>query len=500
MICHSEGAVGDRRISPLFWNCKGKILRYAQDDMCVQFALVLFALLFITPAFAQPPALPPVPPLNFTPPHAERVVLKNGVVVYLLEDHELPIISLTMRMKTSPADAPQGAIDVLDVMGAVWRAGGTVSLSPDLLNERLEFQAASVETSADEDSADISMWCLSKDSAPVMNMFMDVLLHPAFDAKRLETEIARRQEDVRRKNETPNSIARRAFRDVMWGKTHAYSYNSTEASLKKINQKMLRALHKSLVVPDAAVLSVTGDFDKTVLINDLNRRFSVWPKSGRTVPPYDYSAKDPVKGKVFFVHKKFTQSRFTVGRLGLDYHNPDHFALELADYILGGGGPSRLFNEVRSRLGLAYMVGSFLMEKRGTGLVGAVCQTKMETTVEALSAVRDEMGKMAAGPIRDEEVSLAKDAILNSFVFRVNSPANVVSQEAGYEFEGFPAGYLTAYPSKVNAVTNDEIQRVAKRYYAPIGLTVLVVGDREKLGDGLKKFGDVIEIPLEKID
>jgi zinc protease len=232
----------------------------------------------------------------------------------------------------------------------------------------------------------------------------------------------------------------------------------------------------------------------------LNRRFNAWPRTGRVVPAYDYAPKNPVKGNVFFVHKEFTQSRFTVGRLGLDQHNPDHFAVELADYILGGSGPSRLFNEIRSRQGLAYMVGSFSLERRGTGLVGAVCQTKAESTALALAGVREQMNKMAAGPIRDEEVSLAKDAILNSFVFRVNSRANVVEQEAGYEFEGFPAGYLAAYPSHVNAVNKEEIQRVAKKYYAPDGLTILVVGDRAKLGDGLKKFGEVVEIPLEKID
>jgi predicted Zn-dependent peptidase len=263
--------------------------------------------------WATPPAVK-IEPLDFKPAQADRVVLNNGVVVFLKEDHELPLFDLQLWVHVSPAD--ETVRDTFSFFGTVWRSGGTTSRTPEQLNRELDSAPMVVETSATDEALLMTVSCLSKDLDKTLTLFTDILLHPAFNEEQIALERSALNDGILRKNETPNQIARRAFRDVVYGKKHVYAYEPTVESIRKVTRKHLLALHKQAVVPDQTVMAVSGDFKKDELIAALNRLFESWKPTGRTVPSYDYAVQDADPGRLFFVSKDAAQSRITVARVG----------------------------------------------------------------------------------------------------------------------------------------------------------------------------------------
>jgi len=465
--------------------------------------LILFAaLVLLLPhiLLAAPPKIGLTPPLKFSPGVPERVVLKNGAVVYLLEDHELPLINLSVELKGSPAYESPKIAGVIEIFEEVWRAGGTKTRSPSILNQILEQNAISVETSADLESASVSLNCLTKNWAKGLEIFTDVLRNPRFDGKQLSLAKARAIEALKRKNDTPGGIARRAFRDVMYGKTHVYARQATKATLALIGKNDLAELHKKIAVPNGAIFSVSGDFKRDELLEALEASLKDWKPAGQTPAKFDFSLKKPPEGRIFFVEKNFNQSRVVMGEMGISRHSPDHFPLEVANYILGEGGTSRLFADIRSRMGLAYVVGSFYTEPEGPGLAGVGGQTKAESTLQIISAFENELKKFTGEEPSAEEMGTAKDSILNSFIFRFNSPARIVAEKASLEFYGYPSDYLDNYPANVSRVSPGQVLEAAKKYFSVDQMKITVVGNKSKFGGSLDKFGKVVVIPLKDID
>lgn len=458
--------------------------------------LLAFLVVPIAVGVTRAEAPKPAPPEVYVPPEAERLVLSNGIVVYLVENHELPLFDLRIRFRSTPADAtPRYSFGLF---GTVWRTGGTTHLSPDALDDKLESMAANISTDAGDDSFSIGVSCLSRDMPEALDLWQDVMLNPAFNETKLTIAKGQALEELRRKNETPNQIGRRAFRDVLYGPDHPYSENPLAPDLEKISRRDLLAIHKRVIVPEGAIISVAGDFDKKALIADLERRFATWPKTGRMVPSYDYTPK-PEAGSVFLVEKDAAQSRVTIGRLGPSRLTPDRSTLQVADYILGSSGPSRLFSEIRSRLGLAYMVGSFVVRPTGPGMVGVVSLTRTDATVAATGAILNELKKFSEAPVRPEELDLAKAAIVNAQVFNFDRPMEVADQDAEREFFHFPADEFVAHQRRVLGATADDVLAVARKYYNPADMKILVVGNPKKFDGKLDKFGKVTTIPLESI-
>jgi zinc protease len=174
--------------------------------------------------------------------------------------------------------------------------------------------------------------------------------------------------------------------------------------------------------------------------------------------------------------------------------------MTVANYILGEGGPSRLFMNIRSRMGLAYVVASFYTEPKGPGLAGVVCQTKAASALTAIRALQSELSKIETEPVTDEELQSAKDSIVHSFVFKFDNPGEVVQEQANLDFYGFPTDNLRTYPKKITLISKKDITRVAKSYLNVNNLKIMVVGDKKKFAEPLEKLGPVIEVPLASIE
>lgn len=449
--------------------------------------------------FAIPPNPGPIPEIKFNPPKPTRHVLSNGIVVYLLEDHELPTFHLKLQMKLSPADEPASKPGTLQFFGQMWRAGGTENNPPEKLNDQLEFLAASVESFIDEERAGLSLSSLSEDKDKVLSLFSDLLFHPLFRNDQLEIIQSREVDRLRRKNDTPLDISRRAVRDVLYGPDHYYARDLTETQIKAVTKEDIQAFYKKVVVPDTAMISASGDFNSQSLIQQLEDIFKEWKPVGRKITPYDYSLKKIPEGKNFFIDKDFNQSRIVFVNLSVKRFDPDKYALEVTNYILGGGGPSRLFGEIRSRLGLAYMVGSFYSELPGLGMAGVVCQTKVQSTIAAMKAIKVELDKLSVNAPSNDEMRLAKDSLINSYVFRFESLYGFLSEQADLEFYGGPANYLEEFPEKIKAVTTDQVVAMSKKYFSSDKLKLILVGRKSDFDGKLEDFGPTVEIPLKDL-
>lgn len=459
--------------------------------------LFLAALLSTTALWAAPPSVK-IEPLEYAPPRAERLVLKNGVVVYIQEDHELPLIEMSLRIKSSPAF--EASADVFEIMGSAWRIGGTKTMSPSQVDQALENMATNISASVDEESVAWSLSTLTKNRDKSFDVFFDLIFHPQFDNEQLSITKEQVLEGLRRQNESIAEIGRRAFRDALFGPTHVYAQNPTVKTISAITRESLLSTHKTLLDPQGAVISISGDFQKDAMIRELEKRTAGWMSNRAEPPSYDYSLRNPDPARVVFVEKDFTQSRILIGRVGPLRHNPDAYALKIGDAILGGGGPSRLFAEIRSRQGLAYMVGSVYTERQGPGAIAVVCQTMAPATLQAVNSILSELDKFASEPPLDEELNIAKESIINSFVFAFLTPGNIVSAWAQNEFYGYAPDYLEKFTTRVGDLKSDDILNVARKYYSKDAMKIVVVGDSKKMGTTLDSLGTVEKIPLDQLD
>jgi len=438
-------------------------------------------------------------PLNFVPPKVDRVVLENGMILYLLEDHDLPIFNITTRIRTGAIYEPQEKAGLASLTGFVMRSGGTVSMPADKMNEELEFMAASVETAIDRESGSANLSTLRKDIDKSLKIFTDVLMNPAFPEDKIRMRKDEVIESIRRENDNPSQIAQREFRKIMYDSKHPYSrkVEGTLESIEKITRDDMVAFHKKYFRPNNIILGISGDFNKDEIIKKLNAVFAGWKKEEIQFPEVPKVDRRFEKA-VFYAYKDINQANVIMGHLGIHRKSPDYFPVMIMNFILGGGSfTARIPGRIRSDEGLAYSAYSAFQTSRDIGMFFVSCQTKLESTNRAISIALEELEKIRKSPIDKEELTQAKETFTNQFVFRFTTSASIVGQKVDIEYEDLPLNYLETYIANVQAVTHEDVQRVARKYLHPDEIKILVVGDNEKFDKPLDSFGKVNVIELQ---
>lgn len=439
-------------------------------------------------------------PVTFTPPEPERVVFGNGLVVYLLEDHELPLVTVTATIQTGAWLDAQDKIGLASLAGETMRTGGTRRMTAEEVDQELEQLAAHVSVGIGTESGAAMLDVLKKDLERGLRIFADILRTPAFDPARLELAKAQAIESIRRRQDQPQSIARREFAKLLYGPTHPFARESTVESVSRIAREDLVAFHARTVHPNGIRLGVTGDFEKAAMLDLLRKTFGDWEKG--EVPPIALPAVEEDRGTRRTVHvvgKGTTQAHLRLGHLSVKENDPDYPALSLLNDILGGSSfRSRLFQDVRTKQGLAYSVGSRLLagtREQGVWLMRA--ETKLATTQEVISRLVANMERLREQPVTDAELAEAKEAFVNSFVFSFTSPSSIVSRLIGLEYDGLPKDFLQQLRDKVVKLTKEDLLQAARTHLHPERLTILAVGPPETLAQPLGAFGEVKEITLE---
>lgn len=457
-------------------------------------------ILLVSPAFASDPRTMVFSPVEFHPPKADRVQLDNGMVLYLLEDHELPRIQIEAMIRTGSIYEPPDKLGLARLTGAVMRTGGTATISGDALDDELEFMAAGLGSSIGSDVGYASLDILKKDLDRGLDLFTDMLMHPAFPQDKLDLAKQQALEAIRRRNDHPAGIASREFVKLIYGKDHPLGRESTVETIVRITRDDLVAFHARDYRPDAVILSVSGDFEKKEMIEKIRQAFAGWAP-GRIDKPSLPPPQHAFQPSVNLVEKEISQSHLRIGHLGIRQDDPDYFAVSLMNDILGGGGfRSRLFKTVRTERGLAYSVGSaFTPGDLERGMFVAYAETKAESTYQAISAIEREIRRIRTSPVTKEELRLAKDSFLNSFVFSFSNPAVIADRQAALEYYGLPADYLERFRDSVIRVTRAEILKVAQDHLRPDALIVLAVGRSDRFDRPLSDLGSLTVIPLETI-
>lgn len=438
----------------------------------------------------------PIPKLpEFHPPQPKRFQLPNGMVVFLQEDHELPMIDGTARIRGGERSVPANRIGLTDVFGEVWRTGGTKTQTGDQLDDFLEQRAAKVETAGMADSTNASFSCLKDDFDDVFRVYVDVLKNPEFRKEKIEIAQKGLYDGISRRNDDASQIAGREAQKLAYGANSPYARTPEYATVAAITRQDLVDWHNKYVHPNNIILGIVGDFDSVKMEARLREAFSSWPKG----PAAEVAEikPDPAKPAYYEVDKTdVNQSNILLVGLGITRKNPDYFAISVFNEAFGGGFSSRLFGDIRTAKGLAYSVGGGVGAGWDhPGMLRLMVSTKSKTTFESIQAIDDEIADLKKRPIDDEEIKRAKDSILNSFVFRFDSPEKVLQEKMAYEFFGYPLDFLENFQKQIEKVTTADVARVAAKYLHRDQLSVLVVGHVSDFDKPLASLG-----PVKKID
>ena len=451
------------------------------------------------------------PPLTYEPPKPAdfRVPLKAGPVAYVVPDRTLPLVTISVLIRCGNYLDPADKTGLAEFTGYLLARGGTKSRTAEELEERLAFLAANLGSLIGDDSGSVSLNLLSKDLPEGLKILREVLTEPRFQQNKLDLFRQQSLQAMKQRNDDSTSIEAREREFLAYGTNFWACRYTTAASVNAITAEDLRAYHHRWIHPGSFVVAVSGDFERGAMIAQLEELFGNWPFQGEKPPAIPTNIVMAAPG-IYIVNKDVNQGRVGVLLPGVLRSNPDFLAIEVMNDILGGGGfTSRIMNRVRSDEGLAYGAGSsvpggvYYPRPFQAGFA-----SKSRTVTYATQIVLEEMGRISATPVSEEELTTAKRSFIDTFPENFNTKAKVASLFARDEFTGRFAenpNYWQQWRPKIEAVSVADVQRVAKEHLHPDRAVILMVGQREEIEKGdpnhpvpLQKLssGPVVPLPL----
>lgn len=448
-------------------------------------------------ALGQEPDLrfPPLRPV--TVPKVEAFTLSSGLRVYLLENHELPLVSGWALVRTGNLFDPPDKVGLATLAGVVMRSGGTAAKTGDQLDEELENVAASVESSIGETAGEVSFSALRENAGAVLEVFKEVLAGPQFRQDKIDLAKTQLRSEIARRNDDAEALGAREFAETVYGKETPYGWRIEYDTLARIRRDDLVAFHRRYFFPANTLLAVHGDFAVPEMKAKLEALFGGWSDRQPPVPAFPPVRNKPQPGIFLATKDDVTQIVFAIGHLGGLLRDRDDPALEIMAGILGGGFSSRLFQRVRTQLGFAYGIDAeWGAGYDHPGLFAVSGSTKSSSTTETLQVVRQELDRIRSTEVTSKELETAKQTVLNSFVFRFDTPAKTLRRLLRYEYYGYPADFIFQYQKAIQAVTKADVLRVARQYLRPQDFTIVAVGNPAEFGKPLSALG----LPIRPID
>jgi zinc protease len=473
-----------------------KIVTLVFSFVVVPTVLLLLAL---PPAIAQTAkhytelTFPPLPEIQI--PEYTKFQTKNGITVFLMEDHELPLVGGTAMFQTGERFEPEAKVGLASITGEVLRTGGTKSRSADQLNQELEQRAASVEAGVGTTSGQASFSALSEDLEAVFGLFAEVVQEPVFAQEKIDLAKTQRRGAIARRNDQPESIVGREFNKLIYGEESPYARTVEYSTLSNISREDIVRFYQQYFHPNNMLLGIVGDFDSKKMRSLIEAKLGQWQPAPGFKTPGLQAVSQAKTGGIFLVNQPhLSQSYIQMGHLGGQLDSPDYPALSVMNEVLSSFG-GRLFNEVRSRQGLAYSVyGVWNPRYDYPGVFIAGGQTRSDATVPFIKSIFSEIQRIQTTPISEQELKAAKDSVLNSFVFNFRDPGQTLSRLMRYTYFGYPEDFIFRYQRGVEATTVADVQRVAQTYLKPDQVTTLVVGNAAAIQPPLSSLGSDIQV------
>jgi len=439
-------------------------------------------------------AIPPLP--DFKPQQPTRIQLKNGMVIFLQVNHELPLIAGYARIRGGSRSEPAEKIGLLDIYGDAWRTSGTAKMNGDQMDDYLEARAAKIETDSGVDSTSISFDCLNKDFNDVFGLFTELLRNPVFNDEKIALSKDQIRTGIARRNDSSQGIAGRESGFLAYGKDNPYVRVPQYWTVEAIKREDLANWHKTHVAPNNIMLGLEGDFDPKQMEATLRKAFDEWPSGVAVKEPA--ITLTPAKPGVYVANKpEVNQSEVRMVEIGIDRKNPDYFAVAVFNELFGGGFSSRLFSNLRTKQGLAYSVGGGIGSAYDhLGVTRLSIGTKTNTTAEAIKGLLEQIDDLKTNPPTEAELKRAKDSVLNSFIFNFDTPGKVLREQMTYEFYGYPKDFLERFKTEVDKVTIADVNRVAQKYLKKDQLAILIVGKVSEIEKTITPFGTVSNLDI----
>ena len=412
----------------------------------------------------------------------QRSVLGNGMILLTSEQRALPMVSIELLIDAgSRHDMPKQ--EGLANLTARLLTYGTQRRTALQISETLDFIGAGLSAGCGEDLATVSMTVLKKDLATGLELLADVLTLSTFPQEEIDRQKQSIIASIKAREENPGDIAQRRFAAALYPQSpYGRPVEGSEASVKGLEQQSLRAFYERYYRPNRTILSVVGDISHQEIARALNEAFRSWPKGEPATAPVAPSKVGT--GETLRVNKELTQANIILGHEGVGRENPDYYAIQVMNYILGGGGfSSRTLDSIRNERGLAYSVYSYFSAEKGHGTFELVMQTKNETALEAIRIAKAEIRRMREELVTEQELSDAKDYLTGSFPLRFDTNRKVANFLAQVEYFQLGLDYPERYADFIKKVTREDVQHVAQKYLKPDTLITVIVANQKKIGD-----------------
>ncbi|HEY3382926.1 MAG TPA: pitrilysin family protein [Vicinamibacterales bacterium] len=428
--------------------------------------------------------------LKVTLPRAQQADLVNGVHLIVLEDHRVPQISIRLDIRGAggyfdPADMPGVATVV-----AAMLSEGTKTRTSQQIAEQLETLAASVNINSDMafESTGVTASCLVDNLDQVLDLAADILLNPSFPEQELARYKLRTKAMLMQQRANPGALANEMFSRLVYG-GHPAGRTLTAANVDTITRDALVAFHAARYAPDHAVIGVVGDTTLKEIKAKLDTKLAAWTKKGLAKP--DVADPEAISaGKVSLVDRaNSVQTNLIVGTQAIPRTSSDYDVLSVTNAIIGGGPTGRLFLNLREEKGYTYGAYSRMSTPRYRGDWGASTQVRTDVTEPALTEILKEVARLRDERIPDKEFQDKKRSLVANFALSLETPSAILGNYVTSWAYGMPADYWDKYPERIMAITQDQIQAAARKYFDSTRLQIVAVGDGKKIGEGLKKFG-----------
>jgi zinc protease len=467
-----------------------------KKTLCLIFVLGVVALAAGL-AQVQKPADLKFAPLKYDPPDpkAFRTVLNGGLRTYIQEDRSLPIVNVSALVNFGRLYVPQDKQGLESLLSGTLIRGGTKAKEGTAIEERIDFLGGSLSFGVAERTSTLTLSVLSKDLDEGLALFFDVLLHPEFREAPFNLAKARAIEQLRQANDSPGTVLSREYEKVLYG-AGPLTWSPMKKTYEAVTTADLKAVHAQYFTPKNVILTASGDFAKAELAAKINKLTAGWSGRDIKLPALSKSFPNPEPG-VYFIQKAINQGYISLGHLGVEDTNPDYPAVQVMNFILGGGSfTSRITTKVRSNEGLSYNQGSRFTTRWGfPGTFSGYVQTKSSTVGYAISLILAEFERIRKESVSDAEMDTAVNYFVDSFASQFEMPQATMSAFANLELQGKPMDYFKTYRDKIKAVTKAKVLEAAQKYIQPSKAVIMIVGDFEPCNKGGEKWPG----PLDKL-
>lgn len=429
-------------------------------------------------------------------PKITRATLSNGVRLLVMEYRRAPVLAVRAVFRGGTAQDPAGKAGAADLMADLMTQG-TANMSASQLQEEIDFLGASLSASPAPDYVSVNLDCLAGFSDKGLALLRDVVRSPSFPEQEFGRRKALSMTDLKTLADDPAGIADRVAIEAVFG-PHPYGSLMTQTSLGTLTRDDVVDSYKRIVNPSNMIVMAVGDFKSPAMLTKLKGLFGDWPKgpSAAVKLPIVFNQKP----RTVVVDKAdATQAQIRFVRSGISVSSPDYYAMTVASSALGGGFSSRLVDEIRVDKSLTYEISSPFSDLMYGGSFMVTTFTKFETTKAIIDSTREVLSRTAKKGFTREELSRVKGYLVGAFAQQVQAPESLASRLAVAELYKLPQDYLEKYLSRIQAVTITQVNKIARTYFAPTSLSLVIVAPYAKVKAQIDGLGRVTMRPLDSV-